>query len=129
MESSIAHRFVRALQQLEDQSDATAICALFSPNATLQNPLAPPRSGADGARAFWQEYRKSFGDIRSSFSKVGVGDGFALLEWTSVGSTASGAPVQYEGVSVLDVDGDAISRFRTYFDTQALRARAPGSAA
>ena len=121
MSRTIAEQFIRALELLEQQSDVAPLCGLFADDATLQNPLAPPRSGREGAREFWQEYRKSFADIRSSFSEVVMADEMAVLEWTSEGSTAAGSPISYEGVSLLQFEGDAIARFRTYFDSQPLK--------
>lgn len=121
MSQAIAEQFIEALEVLEQQSDVEPMCALYTDGASVQNPLAPPRSGTDGAREFWQEYRKSFAEIRSTFSEVVMADGMAVLEWTSEGRTAAGASVSYDGVSLLRFEGDAIARFRTYFDSQPLK--------
>lgn len=124
MSQALAEQFIEALHTLERQSDAGPICALFAEDSVAQNPLGPACKGRDGVQRFWEDYRKSFGEIESSFSEVRVGDGFAVLEWTSKGTTAAGAPLEYEGVSVLALDGPAIFRFRTYFDTHPLRSKA-----
>ena len=51
---------------------------------------------------------------------IGSGSTKAVLEWTSRGRGRDGQPVDYSGVSVLDLRGDKVRRFRAYFDTRAL---------
>lgn len=43
----------------------------------------------------------------------------AALEWTTEG-TNDGDTVTYEGVSILEIEGDKVSRFYAYFDPRAL---------
>lgn len=38
------------------------------------------------------------------------------LEWETQGTARNGAAVNYEGVSILEWDGDQIRRFYAYFD-------------
>ena len=66
-----------------------------------------------------------FEEIRSEFASVVQGDdGTAMLEWTSRGRLAGGAPVTYSGVSVLELRDGRVRRFRAYFDTAQLAAPA-----
>ncbi len=44
------------------------------------------------------------------------GDRFAL-EWTSDATLSDGRPIQYRGVTVIDLDGDTITKLSTYYDS------------
>lgn len=119
MPGTFAERFAAALQESEARKDPGPVAGLFGDDAELSN-LAHEERGADGARRFWQEYLDAFGTIRSEFSAIKQADGWALLEWTSEGTLPAGKPVKYRGVSILEVDGERVSKFRTYYDTAAL---------
>ncbi|MCP6390939.1 nuclear transport factor 2 family protein, partial [Klebsiella pneumoniae] len=73
-----------------------------------------PHRGRYGAAAFWAEYLKAFARVRSEFTHVAEADGTATLEWTSSGELPSGRPIAYRGVSILELAGDRVHRFRTY---------------
>ncbi len=83
--------------------------------------LVPERSsGKDGARRFWTDYRGVLGEVRSTCRNVIATDGRAALELTTDGTSTDDKPFRYEGVSVLELEDDLITRFRAYFDTAAL---------
>lgn len=110
--------FIDALHRLEYDGDVEAITALFSDNAEITNPLVQHRDGGvPAAKTFWSQYREAFDEIASDFRTVKDADGVSFLEWKSHGSI-DGKPFDYEGVSVLESDGDKITAFRTYFDTR-----------
>ncbi|HYF63251.1 MAG TPA: nuclear transport factor 2 family protein [Herpetosiphonaceae bacterium] len=122
-----ARRFIEALHALEggDDGGLDRICGLFSDDAVLTNAalrLADKEyRGRSGVREFWQAYRGTFAAIRSEFSHVTAGDGAAGLFWSSAGQDASGQPVSYDGVSLLEFDQSGrIARFRGYYDTRQL---------
>lgn len=116
----LTDRFVAALEQLHRHRDAEPLVELFAEDATLDKAGVPHgERGRDGARVFWQQYRDVFNDIESEFRYRVTGDDLSYLEWTSKGSLRDGADFQYDGVSVLESGGDAITAFRTYYDTAA----------
>lgn len=113
-------KFVTALGTLHDSDDADPLVDLFSDDATLNKAGLPHgQSGKDGARTFWEQYRRVFGDVEATFAHTVIGDGIAVLEWTSTGTLANGSEFSYDGVSVLEGGGDEIIAFRTYYDTAA----------
>ncbi|MET0693316.1 MAG: nuclear transport factor 2 family protein [Propionibacteriaceae bacterium] len=116
----LTEQFISALHQLHADSDATALVALFSADATLTK-LGDHNEahGADGAEKFWQDYRAVFADIEATFTHTTADESTVALEWTSTGSLANGHPLSYSGVSVLEGDGEQISGFRTYYDSAA----------
>jgi hypothetical protein len=80
--------------------------------------------GHVGLREFWTEYRKTFGEMKSTFRNViATGEG-AALEWTTEG-TSDGDSVSYNGVSILGVEGGKVRRFMAYFDSRRLTPKSP----
>ena len=58
--------------------------------------------------------------MKSEFRNVFADDGgHAALEWTTEG-TSNGVTVSYDGVSILEIEDDKVSRFRAYFDPRRL---------
>ncbi len=116
-----AQRFVDALARLEENGDLESLLELFSDDAQVSN-VASHRTfhGKDGARDFWREYKGMLRQVKSTFrNMIEAGDRVAL-EWTSSGTAHNGAAVDYEGVSIIEWDGDRISRFYAYFDPRVL---------
>jgi limonene-1,2-epoxide hydrolase len=116
-EATTEQQFIDALQVLERDRDPTQMISLFTENSEVGNVVSSREfSGSEGARAFWETYRNTFGEVASSFRNVIVGDGRAALEWTTTGTSPTGAPIAYEGVSILEMADGKITRFRAYFD-------------
>ena len=116
-----AQRFVDALAKLEENGDLDSLLELFSDDAQVSN-VASRRTfhGKDGARSFWREYKGMLRQVKSTFrNMIEAGDRVAL-EWESSGTAHNGAAVDYEGVSIIEWDGERISRFYAYFDPRVL---------
>ena len=112
----IPARFKKALQETEAKREAGPVAGLFAAGAALSN-----LGGDHGTdpRAFWQIYLDQFREIRSEFSGEIVTERSAALEWSSRGTTAEGKPVEYRGVSLIEFNADAVTSFRTYYDSAA----------
>ena len=110
-----ATTFIDALHGLEQAHDLDTIAGLFAKDAEISNPMVA-MEGEVGAAAFWRAYRSAFDQIKSSFLTILEQDGRIALEWRSTGS-AKGHDVAYEGVSMLEIEGEEITAFRTYFDS------------
>lgn len=117
-----ANTFIMALRVLEQTGDVEDMVALYDDGAETSGPTDErPHHGKAGARAFWRMYRDSFTEIESRFTNVVTGsDGTVMLEWTSEGRVKTGGRMGYAGVSVVEMQGGRIRRFRTYFDTRDL---------
>ncbi len=121
MAANIAEQFIEALEQLEETRELEVMVALYAEGSEVGNINAPEKfTGTEGAREFWTKYRDTFGEVRSTFRNRIITDTRAALEWTTEGTTANGAPFNYEGVSILELEGDRITRFRAYFDPEDL---------
>ena len=124
--AGMADTFAKALQQAEESRDPGPLVRLFAEDAELSN-YTHRESGAEGARRFWSLYLDQFDEIRSSFSRLIEAEGQAALVWRSEGRLKGGQPIAYSGVSVLELDGDRVRRFETYYDSAAfLRPDASG---
>lgn len=110
-----ARTFVAELRRFEQSSDPTDLVALFADDATAT------RLDARGERAdvtaFWQEYRGQFDSLSTTFFDAVEGSDQVSLEWTSSATLRNGRPVDYRGVTVLDLAGEKIAALRTYYDS------------
>ena len=111
-----ARKFAAGLHELDKNGDAAAFAAQFTDDAITQ------RFDARGERRgeveqFWQEYRAQFQSITTTFYDVVEGGDRFALEWTSDATLSDGRPIQYRGVTVIDLDGDKVTRLRTYYDS------------
>ena len=123
MAKPTAQEFVAALRRVEEEGEVEAMAALYAEDAQLLNPTErTPHVGPDGARRFWEAYRKSFQTIRSRFHAVLESEGRIMLEWTSDCRTAAGVETSYDGVSVVETRDGRIARFSAYFDPAQLTA-------
>lgn len=121
MSRQVAEQFIEALHKLEEDRDLDPIVATYSEDCEVGNIIVPEQfKGPDGARRFWTEYRDTFGEIHSSFRNVIASDGGAALEWTTKATSADGDPLEYDGVSILEIEGDKVTRFRAYFNPRSL---------
>lgn len=117
MATERAQRFVDALAKLEESGDLEPLVSLFGEDAQVSN-VATRRvfSGRDGARQFWREYKAMLARVRSTFRNMIEAADRVALEWETQGTAHNGAAVSYEGVSIIEWDGDRIRRFYAYFD-------------
>jgi ketosteroid isomerase-like protein len=122
MSKETAEKFIEALGRLESGRDLEPIVSLFADGCEVGNVVTPePFKGREGAREFWgAKYRDTFGEVKSTFKNVFATAARAALEWTTEGTAADGSPIRYEGVSIIETDGEAITRFCAYFDASNL---------
>jgi ketosteroid isomerase-like protein len=119
--AEIAEQFVAALGKLERERDLETIAALFAEDAEIDNVTSVEgKAGHTGAKEFWRIYREMFDEMKSTFNNQIMTDGRAALEWQTKGSSKNGHEIEYEGVSILEIEGDKITRFYAYFDPRKL---------
>lgn len=117
MSEKITEKFIEALGKLEESEDIETIVSLFGDGCEVGNvTLTKSLSGSDGAKEFWTNYRQTFDQIKSTFKNKNVNGNIAMLEWTSEGTGSGGNEINYEGVSVLEIENDKIKRFFAYFN-------------
>lgn len=122
--------FMKRLQEFEITRDVSSLASLFSQDAELSNLTRSnthtrQEEVSRSPRDFWRRYRASFDHVSSHFTHI-IGDGdSASLEWSAQGALPGGMPIEYCGVSVLELEGDLIRRFRAYYDSAAFFPHAP----
>ena len=124
MSEQLVQKFIEALGRLESAREVEPIAELFADNAEVGNVVSPEKfHGREGAREFWTKYRETFGEVKSTFRNQIVAENRAALEWNTKGTStneAEDAEINYDGVSILEIDNERITRFRAYFDAGAL---------
>jgi hypothetical protein len=121
MSQQLSENFISALHKLEETGDPEEIAALYAGNAEVINVVSPKKfSGTEGAKDFWTKYRETFGEMKSEFRNKIVAENRAALEWTTRGTSKEKHEVTYSGVTILEFDGDKISRSCAYFNAHDL---------
>ena len=114
MAENTAKQFIDALHKLERDRDLETIVGLFSEDCEIGNVVTEDKD--IGAEKFWSSYRESFGEVESTFRNEIITGGATALEWTTSGTNGEGNEFKYDGVSILEIDGEKITRFQAYFD-------------
>ena len=120
MAEETAKRFVEALWKLELERDLETIVSLHANGCEIGNVVTENKDKSISPREFWQTYRDSFGEVKSEFRNQIITENRAALEWNTTGTSTEGKEFQYDGVSILEIDGDKITRFHAYFDPNRL---------
>jgi ketosteroid isomerase-like protein len=118
MAENIAKQFIDALHKLERERDLETIVNLFSEDCDVGNVVTDDKDIS--AEKFWSSYRESFGEVESTFRNEIIKGDATALEWTTSGTSGEGHEFEYDGVSILETDGDKITRFHAYFDPNKL---------
>jgi ketosteroid isomerase-like protein len=119
MTQEVAYRFIQALSVLEQDGEVEPIVDTFAEFCEIGTPVIPEKlHGKERAREFWNAYRTTFRNIRSTFRNIVIGDNSIALEWTAAGVNRFGKDIQYDGVTILDTVGERITHLRTYFDSR-----------
>lgn len=123
----LGEQFAEALHAVDrkEQGAVARMAALFSPQARVTNAslklARAERDGADGVRAFWEQYQGNFREAATEFFELTASERAAGLFWTTRGRDAAGAPIEYDGVTLLVfADDGAIELLRGYYDTREL---------
>ena len=121
VEDDTTRRFIAALRHLEQTRELDDMAALFTDDAEVKSIDGHgTRTGPDGIRALFDEYLRQFDELRTTFTQVTEGTAHAALEWTTEAVRAGGHGVTYDGVTIIDLDGDRVTGFRTIYDSAAL---------
>ncbi len=118
MAKETGKQFIDALHKLESERDLETITNLFSEDCEIGNVVTENKD--IGVREFWTNYRDNFDQVKSDFRNEILMDDVTALEWTTSGTTSQGHEFEYDGVSILEIEADKITRFHAYFDPNKL---------
>ena len=118
MAENTAKQFIDALHKLESDRDLETIVDLFSEGCDIGNVVTDDKE--IGVKEFWKSYRESFGTVESTFRNEIITGDVTALEWTTSGTNSDGHEFEYDGVSILEVAEDKITRFHAYFNPNKL---------
>lgn len=115
----VVRNFIEGLWELERNANSDSLLQVFSDDCSVGNvELDHPLQGTAGAARFWEEYRKTFEQLESRFSRITETEQVAVLEWTTQGKLKTGRDITYRGVSILTLEGNKIIDFMAYFDSR-----------
>lgn len=87
--------------------DADAFANTFAEDGTTCDPLgAPPISGRDAIREFFQSICKNFKIVALNEGSVFVAGNGAAVKWTGHGTSMNGKEVKFEGIDVFEVNSE-----------------------
>ena len=69
MSQEVADSFVEALRKLEEDQNVEALVEIHAEDCEVGNVSVPETfRGHEGLSEFWSQYRKTFGEMRSTFA-------------------------------------------------------------
>jgi ketosteroid isomerase-like protein len=107
---------VRAMFDAFNRHDATALAALYAPDALLTSPdFCAPRRGSEGARRTYQALFEAMPDIRDTVDEMVVqGDRVAVR--FRARAIVQGQPVELPIAAFMQVSEGRIVRDQSFFD-------------
>ncbi len=100
-------RAVRAYFLAIRAMDAEAFANTFAEDGTTCDPIgAPPISGRDGIREFFQSICKNFKSVALDEESIFVAGNGAAVKWIGKGTSTNGKEVRFEGIDVFEVNGE-----------------------
>lgn len=109
--------------------DLDACMALYTDDAEVQLPGAPPLKGKEAIRSAWEMYLTAFPDQRPTFIRHLVDGSTVVTEYRNEGThngpltlptgdtlPATGRPITVRGAVVQEVAGDKLAKQVFYFD-------------
>ncbi len=100
-------RAVRAYFLAIRAMDAEAFANTFAEDGTTCDPIgAPPITGREGIREFFQSICKNFKSVSLEEDSIFVAGNGAAVKWTGKGTSAQGKEVRFEGIDVFEVNAD-----------------------
>ena len=100
-------RAVRAYFLAIRAMDAEAFANTFAEDGTTCDPMgAPPITGREGIREFFQSICKNFKTVSLDEDSIFVAGTGAAVKWSGKGTSNSGKEVKFEGIDVFEVNSD-----------------------
>ena len=114
---------VRGFATAFNRQDVDALLACFTERATYRDNFYGEHAGKDSLRSMFQRMFREGHDYHWSMDVVVESPMAATAEWTFSYVVSEAVPrsvgrkIRFNGMSVFELDGGRIARYREYFDT------------
>jgi steroid delta-isomerase-like uncharacterized protein len=116
---------VREFERAFNRADVAGLVACFTPAGSYRDTFYGEHAGSDGLRAMFARMFREGRDYVWTMDVVVESPSLAAAEWT-FGYTvteavprSAGRTIRFRGMSLFELDGGRIARYREYFDTGA----------
>jgi steroid delta-isomerase-like uncharacterized protein len=113
---------VREFERAFNRQDVGALVACFTPDATYTDTFFGPHTGSAALRAMFERMFREGRDYRWTMEVVVEQGDRAAAEWsfgyvvTDALPRSAGRKVAFRGMSLFELAGGRIARYREYFD-------------
>jgi steroid delta-isomerase-like uncharacterized protein len=114
---------VREFEKAFNRQDVDALLACFAERATYRDNFYGDHAGKDNLRSMFQRMFREGHDYHWSMDVVVESPAVATAEWTfsyvvsEAVPRSAGRKIRFSGMSVFELEGGRIARYREYFDT------------
>ena len=113
---------VREFEKAFNRQDVDALVACFTPEATYTDTFFGAHTGAVALRAMFERMFREGRDYSWVMDAVVESGDTAAAEWTfgyvvtDAIPRSAGRPVRFRGMSLFELEGGRVARYREYFD-------------
>lgn len=106
------------LHRAQNQHDLDAFVACFAPDYQSEQPIHPDRAfhGREQVRKNWSTIFGGIPDFASELLRIAVEESIVWAEWHWYGTMHDGAPFDWRGVSIFEIQDDLIRWGRLYME-------------
>jgi steroid delta-isomerase-like uncharacterized protein len=114
---------VREFEKAFNRQDVDALLACFTERATYRDNFYGEHAGKDSLRSMFQRMFREGHDYHWTMEVVVDSPAVSTAEWTFAYVVSEAVPrsagrkIRFTGMSVFELDGGRIARYREYFDT------------
>jgi steroid delta-isomerase-like uncharacterized protein len=113
---------VREFEKAFNSQDVAGLVACFTPGGTYTDTFFGTHTGSAGLRAMFERMFREGRNYSWTMDVVVEGREAAAAEWTfqyvvsDAVPRSAGRPVRFRGMSIFELEGGRIARYREYFD-------------
>jgi steroid delta-isomerase-like uncharacterized protein len=113
---------VREFEKAFNSQDVAGLVACFTPGGTYADTFFGTHTGSAGLRAMFERMFREGRNYSWTMDVVVEGREAAAAEWTfqyvvsDAVPRSAGRPVRFRGMSIFELEGGRIARYREYFD-------------
>jgi steroid delta-isomerase-like uncharacterized protein len=116
---------VREFERAFNRQDVAGLVACFTPTGSYRDTFYGENTGSAGLRAMFERMFREGKDYRWTMDAVVESPALAAAEWTfgytvtAAVPRSAGRKISFRGMSLFELEGGRVARYREYFDTGA----------